>query len=253
MLKLIDAHAHLNFTDYDADRGEVIARAREEGLGMINVGTDLETSRQVVELAKNNPDMWATIGLHPTDHEQSFDREAFLSLAREERVVAIGECGLDYFRSSPETAAQQQELFIKQIELANEVGKPLMLHIRNAYQDAYELVKAHAKVKGDVHFFAGNWEEAKLFLDLGFTLSFTGVITFANSYDEVIKNVPLDMILAETDCPFVAPAPYRGKRNEPSYVQEVVKRLAEIKGLRVEELSKATLANTARVFGLGIA
>lgn len=253
MLQLIDAHAHLNFPDYDADRGEVAARAREAGIGMINVGTDLETSRQVVELAKQNENMWAAIGLHPTDHEQTFDHEAFLNLAREEKVVAIGECGLDYFRSSPETAAQQKAVFIKQIELANEVGKPLMLHVRNAYQDAYELVKAYAKVKGDVHFFAGNWEEAKLFLDLGFTLSFTGVITFANSYDEVIKNVPLDMILAETDCPFVAPTPYRGKRNEPSYVQEVVKRLAEIKGLGVGELSKATLANTARVFGLGIA
>lgn len=258
MLKLIDAHAHVNFPGFAADREAVIKRAAEGGIGMINVGTSLQTSREVVALAKNHPDMWATVGLHPTDHEQGFDREAFLELARQEQVVAIGECGLDYFRASTDTAEQQKNLFIQQIELANEVGKPLMLHIRDAYRDAYEILKAHrSKLKathpGNVHFFAGTWEEARLFLDLGFTLSFTGVITFATSYDEVLRQVPLESVLIETDCPFVAPTPYRGQRNEPAYVVEVAKRLAEVKQVDLEEVGQATVANTARVFGLGIA
>lgn len=257
MLKLIDAHAHLNFPDYDADREAVLTRAAEAGIGLINVGTGLETSRQVVDLAQGRENTWATIGLHPTDAAETGESGEALAelrrLAQEPKVVAIGECGLDYFRADPSTAAKQQEMFVRQIEIANEAGKPLMLHIRNAYQDAYEILKTHAKVKGDTHFFAGTWDEAKLFLDLGFTLSFTGVITFARSYDEVIKNAPLDMILAETDCPYVAPIPHRGKRNEPAYVQEVVKKLAEIKGLSDEAVAAATLANTKRVFGLDIA
>jgi len=125
-----------------------------------------------------------------------------------------------------------------------------MLHIRNAYADAYEIVKAHANVPGDVHFFAGTWEEGKKFLDLGFTLSFTGVITFASQYDEVIRNAPLSMILSETDAPYITPTPNRGKRNEPVHVREVVKRVAELKNLPFEEVQKTLFANARRVFGI---
>lgn len=251
-LKLIDAHAHLNFPQYDKDREAVFARAAEAGIGLINVGTDAKTSEFAVELAQNHENTWATVGLHPTGFAEGFDYGFYLDLARDEKVVGIGECGLDYFRSEPTTAEKQKEIFIKQIELANESNKPLMLHLRgaDAYQDAYEILKTHAKVKGNAHFFAGTWDEAKLFLDSGFTLSFGGVITFVHNYDEVIKNAPLEMILAETDCPFVAPVPYRGKRNEPGYLPEIVKKLAEIKNISAEEAGKATLANTRRVFNL---
>ncbi len=171
-------------------------------------------------------------------------------MLKDPKVVAIGECGLDYYRMEPESIEKQKKAFIEQVELANEIGKPLMLHIRNAYKDALEILKQYAKVKGDVHFFAGTSEDAKGFLDFGFTLSFTGVITFTHDYDEVIKNIPLDMIMSETDSPYVTPVPYRGKRNEPSYVREVVKKIAEIKGLPEEEVAKAIIANAKRVFAI---
>jgi len=125
-----------------------------------------------------------------------------------------------------------------------------MLHIRNAYADAHDILKAHAKVKGDVHFFAGNWDTAKKFLDIGFTLSFTGVLTFTHDYDEVVKNAPLDMLLSETDAPYVTPVPYRGKRNEPLYVQEVVRAISRIRGEGMEEVSAQIMANSRRIFGL---
>ncbi len=250
-LKLIDVHAHLNFANYDADREAVFARARDLEIGVINVGTDAKTSQFAVELAKNRENVWATVGLHPTDFAEGFDYEFYLNLAKSEKVVGIGECGLDYFHQKTlEEQTKQQEIFSAQIKLANEVGKPLMLHIRNAYRDAYEILKSEARVKGNAHFFAGTWDEAKMFLDLGFTLSFGGVTTFVRDYDEVIRNAPLEMLLTETDCPFVAPVPYRGKRNEPSYLPEIVKKIAEIKGESVEKISEVTLADAKRVFGL---
>lgn len=248
-IKLIDTHAHLNFSQYAEDRDEVARRAREAGIGIINVGTDQKTSQFAVELAQKYENTWATIGLHPTDFSEGFDSDFYLNLARSEKVVGIGECGLDYFhQKNPEEQAKQKEIFVKQVHLANEVGKPLMLHIRNAYRDAYEILRSEATVKGNAHFFAGTWDEAKWFLDLGFTLSFGGVITFVRDYDEVIKNTPLEMILTETDCPFVAPAPYRGKRNEPSYLPEIVKKLAEIKGESEGQVASATLENARRIF-----
>ena len=157
-----------------------------------------------------------------------------------------------------ESIKKQKKAFIEQIELANEVEKPLMLHIRDAYADALQILKKHAKVKGVVHFFVGNMEEAKGFLDFGFMLSFTGVLTFppkagqprADTLFEVVKNTPLDMILTDTDSPYVAPVPYRGKRNEPLYVKEVVKKIAEIKNLPEGEVAKAVVANAKRVFNI---
>ncbi|KKP72912.1 MAG: Hydrolase, TatD family [Candidatus Nomurabacteria bacterium GW2011_GWB1_35_20] len=175
---------------------------------------------------------------------------------KDPKVLAIGECGLDYFHMEAGSIEKQKKAFIEQIELANEINKPLMLHIRNnpkdkkidAYVDVLEILKKYSKVKGNVHFFAGSIENAKDFLNYGFTLSFTGVITFTHDYDEIIKNTPLDMIMSETDSPYVAPVPYRGKRNEPSYVKEVVKKIALIKNLPEEEITKAIIANAKRVF-----
>ena len=237
-MKYIDIHCHLNFDDFDLDREEAIARAREKGVGMIVVGTNLEESKKAVKLAEENPDIWAIVGLHPTEiQNEKFDYEAYKKLAAHPKTVGIGECGLDYYRAEHSSKDAQQEVFEKHIALANEVKKPLMLHLRsamkegeNAYQDALEMIKKHAQVHGDVHFFAGTSEEGRRFIDLGFRLSFTGVITFARNYDETIKSVPLNMIMTETDAPYVTPAPYRGKRNEPSYVTEVAHKIAEIRG-----------------------
>jgi len=266
--KYIDVHAHVNFSAFDADRDEVIRRALQADTWMINVGTQIDTSRKAVEIAeKYDEGVYAIVGLHPihstasyhdkqelgeegkefTSRGENFDKDAYRALLKNPKVVGIGECGLDYYRMDPESIENQKKNFISQIELANEVGKPLMLHIRQAYKDAYEILKEHARVRGNVHFFAGTWAEARAFIDLGFTLSFTGVITFARDYDQVIRNAPLEMILSETDCPYVAPVPHRGKRNEPLYVKEVVKRIAEIKDLPEKDVAEALFDNARRV------
>lgn len=269
-MKYFDAHTHVNFAAYDGDRDEAIRRSLEAGVGMNIVGTQFDTSRSAVELAEKHEHVYATIGLHPIHttksyHDQKelgeggkefvsrgevFDTAAYKQLAQSDKVIAIGECGLDYYRVEKDTKDVQVEAFIKQIELANLLQKPLMLHIRNAYDDALEVLKAHAKVRGDVHFFAGDWNIAKKFLDEGFTLSFTGVITFARDYDDVIRNAPLDMILSETDAPYVTPNPHRGKRNEPAYVEMVVRSIADIRQEPFVQVQKQLLANAARVFGL---
>lgn len=273
--KYIDIHSHVNFKAFREDGDAVIKRALDNDTWVINVGSQLSTSKRAVEIAnKYEEGVCAIVGLHPIHLEESyhdeeeiggegfttrveeFNKDAYLELLEDPKVVAIGECGLDYFHCSPESIEKQKKVFREHVSLAQEIGKPLMLHIRNnpkdpnlnAYQDVLEILKEFTGVKGDVHFFAGTWMDAKAFLDLGFTLSFTGVITFTHDYDEVIKNTPLDMIMSETDSPYVAPVPYRGKRNEPSYVKEIVKKIAEIKNLPEEEVARAIVANAKRVF-----
>ncbi|QQR64826.1 TatD family hydrolase [Candidatus Kaiserbacteria bacterium] len=257
--RYIDIHTHLNLDAFDVDGEEVGERTRAEGVAYINIGTGKATSEKAVALAHEAEGVFATVGMHPThtsgEHAETFEYEDFRSLARNEKVVAIGECGLDYFRVDKEMKGEEEAVFLKHIQLANEVGKPLMLHIRpsegsmDAYHDALRHLKAHAKVLGNVHFFAGTYAVAKQFWDIGFTTSFTGVITFASQYDEVIKNAPLAMLHAETDAPYVAPVPYRGKRNEPRYVKEVYKRIATIRGEDEEKVRCALLENARRVFG----
>lgn len=275
--KYIDIHSHVNFKAFDEDRDAVIRRALDADTWVINVGTQIDTSRKAVEMAHEYEEgVYAIIGLHPihtgasyhdekelgeggiefTSRGEIFNKEKYLELLRDPKVVAVGECGLDYYRCTPETIAKQKEAFIGQIEIANEIGKPLMLHIRNnpedktydAYSDSLEILKEHAKVRGDVHFFAGSPEVARAFVEFGFTLSFTGVVTFTHDYDEVIRQTPIEMIMTETDSPYVSPKPYRGKRNEPVYVQEITKKIAEIKGLDPEIVAQIIIANAKRVF-----
>jgi len=269
-MKYFDAHTHVNFVAFKDDMDAAIQRATDAGVGMNVVGTQFDTSKNSVELAEKHEDVYATIGLHPihtgksyhdekelgeggkafTSRGEEFDAAKYEELAKSPKVIAIGECGLDYFRLEENTKKTQEDAFVQQIELANKLQKPLMLHIRNAYEDALAVLKAHAKAKGDVHFFAGDWNIAKQFLDFGFTLSFTGVLTFTQDYDEVVRNTPLDMLLIETDAPYVAPKPYRGKRNEPAYVVEVAKAIARIRGEDEDVVREQLLANARRVFGL---
>ncbi len=282
--KYIDIHSHVNFKAFDLDRDEVIARALENNTWVINVGTQVDTSKKAVEMAeKYQEGVYAIVGLHPihtgasfhdgkelgqggaefTSRGENFDKEKYREFLKNKKVVAVGECGLDYYRCTEESIEKQKKAFRQQIELALEFGKPLMLHIRNnldglttahpkpnAYKDAIEILREYNEVRGDVHFFAGTVEDAKNFIELGFTLSFTGVITFTKDYDEVIKNTPIEMIMSETDAPYVSPVPYRGKRNEPIYVREVVKKIAEIKGLDEEKVAKTIIANAKRVFDI---
>ena len=269
-MKYFDAHTHVNFVAYNDDRDDVIHRAQFSEVGMNVVGTQKDTSAAAVVLAEQNDGVFATIGLHPvhttksyhdvkelgeggkefTSRGEVFDMATYRAMGESPKVIAIGECGLDYYRSEEDAKTAQKDAFIQQIELANSLNKPLMLHIRNAYDDALEILKAHAKVKGDVHFFAGDWGVAKRFLDFGFTLSFTGVVTFTTDYDEVVKNAPLDMILSETDAPYVTPAPHRGKRNESSYIPLIVRRIAEIRGQEFDFVAPQLLDNARRVFQL---
>lgn len=250
MPEYIDIHSHTFFPDFKNDQGEIENKALEQKVWFMNVGTDIHTSEQTVQIAnKYEKGVYSCIGLHPThSKEEIFNIEDYRKLAINPKVKAIGECGLDYFRIEKDSKEEQMEIFKRQIELSIEINKPLMLHIRNAYEDSLSVLKQYPKAKGNVHFFAGDYEIAKKFIDIGFTLSFTGVITFADSYDEVIKNIPLNMIMSETDCPFVSPIPYRGKRNEPSYVKEVVKRIAEIRKEDIDIVKRTLVDNAIRVF-----
>ncbi|MBX4195725.1 TatD family hydrolase [Candidatus Parcubacteria bacterium] len=257
MPKYFDIHSHLNFPPYDADREEVIERLALTDTNTIVVGTDAESSQRAVDLANQHERIYACIGVHPVDDpSRVFKKNKFEELVNNPKVVAIGECGLDFFHQDKDADFERQKkLFLEQVEFALEHDKPIMIHSRDAYDNLLlilePLKKLHGeKLRGDIHFFAGDIHTAKRFWAIGFATSFTGVITFAREYDEVIKNAPIDMIMSETDAPYVSPAPYRGKRNEPSYVSEVVKKIAEIRNEDFEEVREALVSNVQRLFGI---
>lgn len=268
--KYFDIHSHINFSIFNKDREEIIKKMHNESVWSISVGTDLETSKEVIDLANKYENIFATVGLHPDDNSppaggEIFNPEDYKELVKNKKVVAVGECGLDYFRMGGDegdksaSRRRQKQNFVNQIEFALENDLPLMFHFRpsgktmDAYEDGLEILNSYKKTHGDklrgnAHFFAGSLDIAKKFLEIGFTLSFTGVITFADSYNEIIKYVPLNMIMSETDCPFVAPVPHRGGRCEPIYVKEVVKRIAEIRDEDIEIIREALVNNAFRVF-----
>ncbi len=259
MIRTIDTHSHFNLRQFDEDRDAAIARMTVAGVGTFCVGVDEETSAKAIEIAEKHEGIWAIVGQHPTEWHQEFTLDAFISLAQQPKVVAIGECGLDYFRERDrEHKEEQKALFCVQIELAIETNLPLMLHIRpeqgtmDAYDDAIAILKEykaeHPTLSGTSHFFVGDTRIAQAFLDLGFYISFSGVITIFPEYEEVVRFVPLDRILPETDAPFAAPKPWRGTRCEPQYVLEVVKKIAEIKGLPFQDVEQKLLENVYTLF-----
>ncbi len=254
-MKYFDIHSHLNISKYDTDREEVLNRLKETGTYTIVVGTDFQSSESAVRLAEENENIYACIGIHPSDDlNVVWEEEKFEELVKHPKVVAVGECGLDFSQINKALDFdRQKKLFLEQINFAIKHDKPIMVHSRDTFLDLLEIlepiVAMHgSKLRGNIHFFAGSLEIAERFWKIGFTTSFTGVITFTHDYDEVIKNAPLEMIMSETDAPFVAPAPYRGKRNEPSYVSEVVKKIAEIRGEDFETVRKALVQNAVRLF-----
>lgn len=272
--KHLDAHTHTHFSVYDVDRDEVIMRARNEGIGMIQIGSNLKTSKETIALAEKNFDcMWACVGLHPiytvdsfnyenecVEKSEAFNLEEFEKIAVNKKVVGIGECGLDYFHLKSEADKLiQKEAFIQQINLAKRLKKPLMIHCRDAYSDLIEIIKLEKHLlnnkPGIIHFFSGTIDDAKKLLDFGFYFTFGGAITYPKrkygiDYDDVIKIIPIEKILCETDAPYVAPVPYRGKRNEPLYVLEVEKKIAEIKSVSQENIAFQILKNAKEVFGI---
>lgn len=262
-IRYIDAHCHLQFEQYAEDDAELIERMRAEGVAGIVVGVDRESSEKAVALAEKHEHLFASVGLHPNRADELFDEEAFRKLAAHPKVVAIGECGLDFFRPAEvtdEVKEKQRDLFKQHIALVAGCDKPLIVHARpskgtmDAYQDLSSILQKtrieFPNLRGDIHFFVGGVAEAEAFIALGFTVSFTAVITFARDYDAVIRAVPLGSILAETDAPYVAPASRRGKRNDPLAVVDVVAKIADIRGEDPEMVREALLANAERLFAL---
>ncbi|MCK9351454.1 MAG: TatD family hydrolase [Candidatus Paceibacterota bacterium] len=255
-----DSHSHLNDARFDGDRAEVLSRMKERGVWSLVVGTDRKMSEDAITLARANEGLYAAIGLHPTDDaDEIFDEAIYRKFASEKKVVAIGECGLDFSRvpeeKRVEEAVRQTALFEKHIDLAVSNALPLMIHCRDAHPDLLQILESKKKeysekLRGNIHFFSEGPETAKKYFDLDFTISFTGVLTFARNYDETVKYAPLDKILSETDCPYVAPVPYRGKRNEPVYVEEVVKVIANIKEQDLEMVREAMVRNAFRAFNI---
>lgn len=271
MPTLIDVHTHLQFAAFDKDRDEVVKRAIDQNIWVINIGANKQSSQKAVEMArKYSIGVLAAVGLHPNDIDEGFDYEFYKDLAQEPKVVAIGECGLDYYRAESEKEKSirqnQQEVFIKHIKLASETKKPLMIHCRaerdfnpaqrgvaDAFNDLIAILKSYnlnLKSPGIIHFFTGTLKDAKQLLEMNFYFTFGGLITFNRSFDEIIRYLPLERILLETDAPYVAPEPYRSKRNEPAYIVEVAKKLAEIKNISFEKVAQQTTVNALDIFKL---
>lgn len=251
MPEYFDVHSHLNAPQFKDDVGETVERLRKTNTFTIVVGTDFEDSKLAVALAEKYKEVYASIGLHPVDNvAQGFEKEKFKELVKHPKVVAIGECGMDFFHADKDSDYERQKkIFLEQIDFALVYDKPLMIHARNSYLEILEILeplkKEHKdKLRGNVHFFAGDIAVARRFFDMDLSVSFTGVITFTKDYDDVIKSAPLNRIMSETDSPYVAPVPYRGGRNEPSYVKEVVKRIAQIRG-EDEDVIRTALVNNA--------
>ncbi len=279
-IHFFDAHTHAQFSAYDIDRKEIMDRAFATGVFMVNVGTQKDASRMAVELSHEyERGVYAAIGLHPIHTEKShndvhefgdkpivesmnqaeeFDLDYYKTLVSDPNVVAIGECGLDYYHLGEESKLNQKRAFEAQIDFAHDTGKPLMIHCRDAFDDMFNILMSHRNSlpsQNIAHSFVRTIDEAKKLLDLGFYFTFAGNITFKPradklAADDVIKFIPMDRLLTETDAPYLAPIPYRGKRNEPVYIVEVVKKMAEIKGIGAEEMKEAIWNNARQVFGL---
>jgi TatD DNase family protein len=258
MPEIIDSHCHLDFPDYGTELPEVLARARAAGIVRmicIGSGSDITSARSAIALAAAQPDIHASVGIHPHDvaHMTAETWEELERLARAPRVVGIGETGLDYYydRSPRE---EQRAAFRRFIALGRTARLPIICHIRDAHEEAAELLTSEgaAEVGGVIHCFTGGVADARRYLDLGFHLSFSGILTFKNAAPirEAAVAAPLDRVMVETDAPYLAPIPHRGKRNEPSYVLETLALLAELRGISFDDAAAATTANARRVFAI---
>lgn len=274
-MKIIDTHSHLNFRAFKEDSGEVIKKTLDEGIFMINVGTKYETSLKAVEMTKQyDKGVYCAIGLHPmyaaaefvklkTDpdegefliKEQEYNKEQYRNLVLEgkEKLVAIGEVGLDYYYKPKTTAKleqfkeKQKQIFVEQMNLAKEFNLPLILHCRMAHDDLIEILSKETGVTGVVHCFTGTLEQAQKYIAMGFYIGLNGII-FKLDLDEVIKGISLDNIVMETDCPYLTPEPEGKKRNEPIFIKHTINRIAELKGVNFDEVCQKTTENAKKLF-----
>ena len=255
---LVDSHAHLDFSQFDADRQEVLARAQEAGVEtIVNAGAGLEASRAGVALTETYTQVYAAVGVHP--HEAKTLNEDVLAelraLAQHPKVVAIGEIGLDYYRDRSPRPVQRQA-FQQQLALAKELGKPIIVHDREAHDDVMSMLRQWVRESyqpvGVMHCFSGDLAMAQEVIEMGFYVSIPGPVTFTNAHrlPELVRALPLERLLIETDCPYLTPHPYRGKRNEPAYVRLVAEAIAQIRGIPLEQVARITTANARALFGL---
>ena len=251
---LIDSHAHLEMKEFNPDRENVIERARQVGVSyIVTVGTNLALSRKALSLARQHENIYATVGVHPHDVARA-DNKTFddlCEIARDPKVIAYGEIGLDFFRNiSPRE--KQTEMFNRQLELALQLKLPVIIHDRDAHEQTLRIVKASGVRRGVFHCFSGDYSMARQCIDLGFYISIPGVVTYdkAKTIQDVAQRVPLSSLLLETDAPYLTPEPHRGKRNEPSFIINTAKKVAQIKGLPWEEVADVTARNTINLFGI---
>lgn len=277
---MIDTHCHIQFPAFNADRDAVIRRGFDASVRMIAVGTSRKTSEDAIALASRTDGVWSTVGLHPThlfstyhdQHEsaaalgiENFDHEYYLRLARQPKVVAIGECGLEYYRlpefDVDDVKQRQRSVFRDHCEIATELNLPLVIHCRDAHEDMIRILSDEVRAgclprRGVVHSFTGTAADAAAYLQLNFYIGVNGIVTFAKPragqefLPDVIGEIPLDRLILETDAPYLAPAPFRGKRNEPAYVREVARFVAALHGVEEEQIEKTTDANVSALFSL---
>lgn len=256
MMEFIDSHVHLMDRKFQQDLPQVLANAREAGLiAMINVGYDVASSCEAVAMAQAEDDLYAVVGIHPHDAKtcSAAALEELEQLAQDPKVVAVGETGLDYYRDlSPRDV--QKQAFRDQLNLAKKVNKPIVLHDRDAHGDLMDILREEKvpEAGGVLHCYSGSWEMAREAMKMDLYISIAGPVTFKNArrLQDIAKLMPLDYLLIETDCPYLTPEPYRGRRNEPAYVVEVAKMIASVKRLPLEEVAQATTANAKKLFGI---
>lgn len=280
---LIDTHAHINFRDFKDDADEVIQRSLQNNIWIILVGSEYKTSKRAVNYAdKYKQGVYSTVGLHPihledaiiedqnsgycfTTHAEKFLINNYKQLAQSEKVVAIGEIGLDYYhidlnKDILKIKKKQQDIFIQQLKLAIDLNLPVIIHCRESHNDVlailqdfkekYHNILTNSKPWGVIHCFSGNEDSAKKYFELGLAISFTGLITFNAQWDDLISNMSLDRLMIETDCPYMTPKPHRGERNEPIFVKYIAQKIAQLRKLSIEEISKITTDNAKKFFNL---
>ena len=253
---LFDTHAHLNDPAFDEDREELMAGLADKGVGLVmNAGCSLQSSKDIIQMAEVYPWLYASVGSHPDSADEVNEAviEEYRKLCRHEKVKAIGEIGLDYYYEDIPREIQKNA-FRMQMALAQELDMPVIIHEREAHDDGMRIVKEFPKVKGVFHCYSGSAEMARQLVNMGWYIGFTGVLTFKNARKavETAAAIPLDRIVLETDCPFMAPEPFRGKRNDPGYLPKMAEKLAEIRGISVEEAIAVTTENAKRLYRINV-
>lgn len=250
---IFDSHAHYDDEQFDEDREELLKELKNDGVvGIINCGSSLKGLEMSVKLSEENDFVYAAAGIHPENADEFNDhvKRRIEELAQDEKIVAVGEIGLDYYWEENPPKEVQKEVFRSQMEIAKKYNLPVIIHDRDAHGDTLEIMKEYPGVIGVVHCFSGSVEFARECIKLGYYIGVTGVVTFKNSkvIKEVVKDIPMDRLLVETDCPYMAPTPYRGKRNQSNYIEFIMDEIAEIKGLTKKEISEFTIFNTRGLF-----